>query len=164
VRFTGWITDSKAYIQAILICEEHNIREPVVFCVDTGASSTCLSERDVVEIGIDLRELQETSVPAVGIGGTAKRYILKNAKLEFVGHDQGWVEDFREMSVISCGQSIIQRLIAILCRILHVHGLDMQGIPSLLGFDFLRKCNISFSEDEVYLDLVVTGSTGSQSS
>ena len=49
--------------------------EEVEFLIDTGASKTIISDRDVVWLGIDYGKLTK-SLPSMGIGGSVQTYAL----------------------------------------------------------------------------------------
>ncbi|MEM2965215.1 MAG: retropepsin-like aspartic protease [Candidatus Bathyarchaeia archaeon] len=141
MRLTGWIANNEPLINAIFICEKLGIREPLTFCIDTGATTTCLSERDAIRLGINIRKLEKRTRPAIGIGGKADVYILKDVKLLFKGDTKGWEETFPEMDIIVPSKTAKPY---------------MAGVMNLLGFDFLRKCTITFPGDQVHLYLPET--------
>jgi hypothetical protein len=156
LRFTGWITNSAAFIQVFVFDEKNNILGDIPLCIDTGACSTCLFERDAVNLGIDYSKLKRAR-PAIGIGGRADAYELKNVKLGLIdGDDRGYLASFDSMMVIVPQKNLKGKIVGLIHHLLGSKGSSYaqssRGLPSLLGFDFLRTCKISFSNNEVYLD------------
>lgn len=154
--------DGKAYIDAMFICEKLGIREIITFCIDTGANSTCLFEREAVRLGIDLGELKRASGRIGGIGGSVEACLLENIALGFyIGERRMAVMPFSEITILIEPRNFIRRmlnfLLTFLLRLRNRSKIEVQrGLPNLLGFDFLKYCKISFSDTEAYLDVDVT--------
>jgi hypothetical protein len=72
-----------AYIPAIVESEKLHLYGTVEFLVDTGATRTTLSDRDVIRLGLDYAELDKLQGGVLGVGGTVDTYILTDAKLMF---------------------------------------------------------------------------------
>jgi hypothetical protein len=102
----------------------------------------------VINLAFEKRER-----PAIGIGGTADVYVLRNVILRFVCDELEEKRTFKantvtvpfdKISVISPHKNNVREKSRLS---------GTEGVPSLLGFDFLQNCRISFSGDKVYLDL-----------
>ena len=63
--------------------EPLHIYATVEFLVDTGATRTTISDKDVIRLGIDYEALEKLGKGMLGIGGAVDTYILKEAKLIF---------------------------------------------------------------------------------
>jgi hypothetical protein len=153
------VEDNKAFIDALFICEKLGIRDIITFCIDTGANSTCLFEREAVRLGIDLDELKGMGYRVGGVGGSVEARLLENIKLGFyVGEHRMAVMPFNEVTILIQPRDVIRRmldfLLAFLLRLRSKSKSEVQrGLPNLLGFDFLKHCKISFSDEEAYLDI-----------
>jgi hypothetical protein len=149
------VENSKGYIDALLICKTLGIQEMVTFCIDTGAHSTCLVERDAIDLGIDLEKLRKIEKYTAGIGGSADACFLDDVKLGFLDNDDKvWVASFARVPIIVSRKSVVRKMIDLLLKIIGKSEVETpRGLPSLLGFDFLKGCKISFSEKEAYLDV-----------
>ncbi len=111
-------------------------------------------ERDAIGLGIDLRKLRKNKNCATGIGGSADACYVENIKLGFLGDDgKVWVASYDAIPIIVPKINPLRRILEFF-RVLLLGKPEIEntkGLPSLLGFDFLRKCTISFSEKEAYL-------------
>lgn len=151
--------DNKAYIDALFICEKLGIREIITFCIDTGANSTCLFEREAVRLGVGIGELKQMSYRVAGVGGSVEARLLEDVKLGFyVGEQRMAVMSLNTITVLIQPRNFIRRtlnfLLAFLLRLRSRAKTEVQrGLPNLLGFDFLKYCKISFSDTEAYLDV-----------
>lgn len=84
MRIKGsWGEFEAPYVIAFLISDDLNIRKPVEFLIDTGASRTTILDSDAIRLGIDYSKLQRFKQGTVGIGGVVDTYILPNARLVF---------------------------------------------------------------------------------
>lgn len=159
MRLSGYVVkeEAKAYIDALFTCEKLGIREtPITFCIDTGASGTCLSESEAIRFGIDLGTLKRAK-PAHGVGGSVNSYFLEDVKIGFPINGHKAVVSFPMILIFAQNKSPIRRAVEIVKIVLSkLEGRpkgEEKALPNLLGFDFLKDCKISFSETEAYLDI-----------
>jgi hypothetical protein len=101
-----------------------HIYATVEFLVDTGATITTLSDRDVSRLGIDYEMLEKLDEGMLGIGGTVDTYILKDAKLTFHRADKKTHQETLERICILKHAKLNERIMR---------------IPSILGRDILNK-------------------------
>jgi hypothetical protein len=149
------VEDDKPYIDALLIYEKLGIRSIITFCIDTGANSTCLFEREAIRLGIDLNKLKRGNRVG-GVGGLVNRRYLENAKVGFpIEEHKLAVVPFQVISILIRPKNPIRRIIEFLISMLEnkSRNENQKGLPNLLGFDFLKHCKISFSDAEAYLDI-----------
>ena len=105
--------------------------EVVSFLIDTGADVTCLHPEDIRRMGIDRRLLTPGSLNYPrGIGGTAG-YYREPALLLFPDRDRG--DTFCQLAVI-----------------IYENPEDpaMERAPSLLGRDFLNRCDLRLNRSQ----------------
>ncbi len=155
-RFVGYVEDSKPFIDVFVECSRLGVRGPATFCIDTGAYCTCLVERDAIDLRVDLKRLRRDERCATGIGGSADACYLDDVKIGFLDeNDRVWTASFKEVPVIVPRKNIFRRLIDFLLALpfLRPESEEAKGISSMLGFDFLQNCRISFSGKEAYLDM-----------
>jgi len=154
LRFTGEVEDCKAYIWARVTCRRLGVRDNVRFCVDTGAQGTCLFQDDAIRIGVDIRSLERLEDKVNGIGGSADECLLEGVELRFVSDDGRAVIDRHPiLPIIIQHKSKLERTVEFF-RVWFLGRKQVRMVlPSILGFDFLRRCRISFSENEVYLEI-----------
>ena len=144
----------KAYILGRVVCSELGINEEVLFCIDTGAGGTALFVDDAIRIGVDIRKLRRCKNYTRGIGGMADGCFLPNAEVKFLS-DEGitLIIPFSELPIFLLSESKLKRVIAFFrTRFLRKKRRRLV-LPSLLGFDFLYACSISFCEKKAHLDL-----------
>jgi predicted aspartyl protease len=149
------VEDNKAYIDVLFIHEESGIREIITFCIDTGANSTCLFEREAIRLGIDLRKLKRVGRIG-GVGGMVNAYLLKDAKIGFpIDQHRMAVVSFQTILILILGKNPIRRIVEFLISMLESKSRseNQKGLPNLLGFDFLKHCKISFSDTDAHLDI-----------
>lgn len=154
LRFTGEVDNAKAYIWGRVICKELDIDKRVRFCIDTGAQHTCLFEDDAIRIGVEVRKLRKRKNYACGVGGTADGCFLRNAEVRFLSDDGTTViVPFPTLPILILRKDKLKRMVEFFrIRLLRKKRRRLV-LPSLLGFDFLQECAISFSEKEAYLDI-----------
>jgi hypothetical protein len=100
----------------------------VQFLADTGASRTVLLDRDRRLLRIPAQALEPTRLPAVGIGGSVRSFIVRDAGFTVVS-DAGDVVLRQDLWVV---QHDLQRLPpSEAARIL--------GLPSVLGRDLINR-------------------------
>lgn len=113
------------YVTAFIYFPRLDINHWVRFLIDTGADRTCLHFRDVNRLNIDQRRLRRnTLIPAQGIGGILTYY-----------QEPAWL-----MFAENTGERIFCELDIRIPQ--YTAEPVMQGIPSLLGRDFLNRCAI----------------------
>ena len=112
------------YLKAQVILPDLGVAGEVNFLIDTGADVTFLHPEDVDGLGIDYRQLSPDALErAAGIGG-GSGYYRENATLTF--QDSAGPE-------LHCTMAVFIR-----------PGPDpaLQDAPSLLGRDFLNRCDV----------------------
>jgi hypothetical protein len=119
-----------AYVAAIVESEKLHLYGTVEFLVDTGATRTILSDKDVIRLGLDYAELDKLQGGVLGVGGTVDTYVLADAKLMFNA------------------QKIIQQEPLEQLYILKHNTLNdkILRIPSILGRDILNKYAFIFDK------------------
>jgi len=141
LKIEGYIAkNGEIIIPALLIVQEMGIVKEMTFLLDTGAASTIISEGDADAMGLDYSQL-EKGTPALGIGGVADVYILKNARLAFVSGEWLIVKIIDRLEVIkhNVEDPIIKKA--------------LKSLPSLLGRDALgTRFGIGSDGDNVTID------------
>ena len=128
MRLEGYWGEFEApYVSAILICGVLEIRKPVEFLIDTGASRTTILDNDAIRLGIDCGKLQRFEPGTAGIGGVVDTFIIPNAKLLFRTRSGLHREELEEIFVLR--HDVEEREI----------GERIQRLPSLLSRDVLNK-------------------------
>lgn len=142
MRLTGFFQsgDNAPHIAATILQDSLNIAGDVRFLVDSGASSTVLSDLDVRRLGIDYRNLERLPEGIIGVGGGVETFILPKARLFFLmpggNHEQALDKIYVLRHQIS---NAAQRA-------------RIEKIPSLLGRDFLNRYTLVLKQAE---DLVL---------
>ena len=138
MRITGKKGQSNLYY-IITRLDSRNLSEPIYvrFYVDTGASTTCISDTDLLKFGIDYGQFPKAKKRVRGIGtGTINLRILKKGEIDFIT-DRGYhVEKLEKIYILNrpVDEAVFEPRISLLC------------------IDFLRKFIISFSGNNVFLD------------
>ena len=118
------------YIKAQVILPDLGVAGEVNFLIDTGSDVTFLHPEDVGQLGIDYRQLNpDTLERAAGIGG-GSGYCRENATLTF--QDSAGLELSCELDVFINPQPVPGLLDA----------------PSLLGRDFLNRCDVRLNRSQ----------------
>ena len=133
--------NGEIHIPAFLIAQELGIAYKMTLLLDTGAASTIISEGDASAMGLDYSQLEKGN-PALGIGGTAEVYILRNASLSFIFGDWLIVKTMDRLEIMKhdVEDPIISKA--------------LKSLPSLLGRDVLgTKFTISSDGKKVTIDL-----------
>ena len=112
-----------AYVAAIVESEKVHLYGTVEFLVDTGATRTILSDKDVIRLGLDYAELDKLQGGVLGVGGTVDTYILTDAKLIFNAEKIIQQEPLEQLYVLK-HNSLNDKILR---------------IPSVLGRDILNK-------------------------
>ena len=112
------------YITAQVVLPGLGVAAEVNFLIDTGSDVTFLHPEDVGQLGIDFRQLNSGALErAAGIGG-GSGYYRETATLTF--QDSAGLE-------LSCDLDVF---------INPQPPPDLQDAPSLLGRDFLNRCDV----------------------
>jgi hypothetical protein len=125
------------YVPALVDLPRLQVLGVVHFLIDTGADTTCLHPRDIARLGIDYRRLRRNTVASyVGVGGSLE-YYQEPGQLRFLD---------------TTGNVISWRLGLRLSTITNSPGIE--GLPSLLGRDFISVCSFQAdqSKDRIILD------------
>jgi hypothetical protein len=122
-----WGPFDAPYVRAILACSSFNIRAPITFLIDSGASRTTILDSDVVRLGIAYLKLERFTQGTTGIGGVVDTFILPEVTLTFRTSNDIYQEHFDKIFVLR-------------------HSIKDKGteerikkLPSLLGRDFINK-------------------------
>lgn len=119
-----------AYVAAIVESEKLHLYGTVEFLVDTGATRTTISDKDVIRLGLDYAEMDKLQGGVVGVGGTVETYILADAELMF-----------------NAEKTIQQEPVELLYVLKHKTLNDkILRIPSVLGRDILSKYALIFDK------------------
>lgn len=122
-------------------CPNRMLAGSIDFLIDTGADVTTImpDDRDNITIpGFALSDGYPNQM--AGVGGTVPIKYLLNVTFEFK-NDSG----------LTVGPIPLER-IGVLCPSPQ-HRRAYQGVPSLLGRDFLNRCNCEFSKFSIILNL-----------
>lgn len=71
------------FIRVTFESKNLNIRKPLSFHIDTGASVTILLDKYIQYLGIDKSKLKKTERKIGGIGGSIETFIIEDATLLF---------------------------------------------------------------------------------
>lgn len=132
MRLTGFFRpgDQAPYITATVIQGHLGIVGEVRFLVDSGASSTILSDLDVQRLGIDISRLVQSPEEMIGVGGVTKALLFPDVKLFFLTSGATFETDMEKIYVLRySGTESAQKAMT-------------RKIPSLLGRDFLNKYTV----------------------
>lgn len=124
----GW--RDAPFVEAVLICPSLNLKKPILFLIDTGASRTTILDTDAEALGLNYSRLEKLPTGTVGIGGVVDTYVLPNVRLLFES-DEGPHEEqlerafalkhtFKGKKVRLCAEQI-------------------KAFPSLLGRDIINR-------------------------
>jgi hypothetical protein len=120
------------FIKVLLILKKLNIQKFLNLCIDTGASSTIILDKDIRYLRLNLKDLKKAEKNIGGIGGIIDTYIIEDAKIIFKTEEE-------------------------LNLLVGVHRMDklteqekkiITKLPSLLGRDIIRKFKFTFSKKE----------------
>ena len=136
------------FVNAIIICPEMNIDDPIRFCIDTGSSATTICYSDVSRLHIDYAKLTKSRLNALGIGGTVQVYLMGQSSLKFTTDDNRI--HTHELERIRVLKHTSDRKWYDPKRVLEL--IHLRWIPSLLGMDVLRHYRIAFEDRTVVLE------------
>lgn len=138
MRLTGYYRsgDQAPHIAATVLQEDLNIVGDVRFLVDSGSSSTVLSDLDVRRLGIDYTRLEQLSGGIIGVGGGVETYILPDVRLFFLTPSENYEEALDQIYVLKHQTSTATQRARI------------EKIPSILGRDFLNKYTVVLKQTE----------------
>jgi len=132
------------FIRITIESKSLEIRRPLHFHIDTGASVTVLLDKDASYLGIDMGKLKKAERPLVGLGGTIDTYVIEDAALLLMAEGGEVVEEKPRLYV---GTHEKRRLSseekALIAR-----------MPSLLGRDIIYRFRLVCDKDrdEIYLE------------
>lgn len=119
------------YVQAYLYFPRLDLADTVDFLIDTGADYTSIHPGDVNRLGIDYRRLRRTSLSSFsGIGGSMDYY------------EESGLLIFHESTGETRNHTLNIRISA------SKNDPEIQGLPSLLGRDFLNLCSSSIDKSK----------------
>ena len=121
-----------AYVTAVLESKSLHLYASVEFLIDTGATKTTISEKDIIRLGVDYEALERLSKGMLGIGGAVDTYLLKDANLIF--RQENKKNHVEQLSLCFLKHSEVNE------RILR--------IPSIIGRDILNKYTIIYSKKQ----------------
>jgi hypothetical protein len=128
-------------ISAFITAPYFSHPKPMLFLVDTGASYTTIGYSDGLDFEIILKVKDEKPAETTTGSGKAQILPLYNCTLNFL------IEGF---------QDLYQEKMDVIYVLKYTPYLANQDklmeIPSILGMDFLKNCNISFSHKHVFLE------------
>jgi len=132
MRIVGrWGAFDAPYVNALLTCETFNIRHPIEFLIDTGASRTTLSDTDATRLGIQHQKLARLREGTTGIGGVVATFTPPRVKLIFKTIQDTHIEELPRVFVLR-----------------HKKGDEnIRRIPSLLGRDILNKFRLLLDKE-----------------
>lgn len=132
MRIVGrWGAFDAPYVNALLICEPFNIRRPIEFLIDTGASRTTLSDTDATRLGIQYQKLARLREGTTGIGGVVATSVLPRVKLIFKTVQDTHIEELPQIFVLR-HKKVDE---------------NIKRIPSLLGRDILNKFTLLLNKE-----------------
>jgi hypothetical protein len=120
------------FIKVLLILKKLNIQKFLNLCIDTGASSTIILDKDIRYLRLNLKDLKKAEKNIGGIGGIIDTYIIEDAKIIFKTEEE-------------------------LNLLVGVHRMDklteqekkiITKLPSLLGRDIIEKFKFTFRKKE----------------
>jgi hypothetical protein len=101
-----------------------------------------------------MRPLKKLKNHVGGIGGSADECLLEDVEVRFLSDDGTVViVPFPILPIIVQRESMVKRMVEFFRTRFLGKKRRRIALPSLLGFDFLQECKISFSEKEAYLDI-----------
>jgi hypothetical protein len=126
------------FVKVLLISKNLNIRKFLDLCIDTGASSTIILDKDVKYLRLNLKELKRAEKSIGGIGGLVDTYVIEDAKIIFKTEEGIFYEKNLSLFV---GVHKTDKLT-------EYEKFLVAKLPSLLGRDIIREFNFIFNEKE----------------
>jgi len=132
------------FIKATLELEGLRVVFPVNFHVDTGAAVTALLDRDVELLGIEVDRLKRAERSLVGIGGSAKTYVIDGAMMIFKSYEGHIHRERLRLFVVTHDVTKLPKRTVDMLMLL----------PSLLGRDIIYRYRFVCDRDrkEIYLE------------
>ncbi len=143
------------FISPIVHCEEVGLHGEISMAVDTGASTSCISESDAMKLGVDYTKLSGPE-KIFGISGYCHCYFTGAVSLSFrvEGSEVRHVITLPKIGVLKkevesetcpeCDHEWQPRAEEILRR--------AQQVPSILGLDVLVDFKVRLTEKRVFLE------------
>jgi len=126
------------FIKILFTSENLNIRKFLNLCIDTGASSTIILDKDARYLGLNLKYLKKAEKRIGGVGGLIDVYFIKDAKIIFRTEEGTHHEEKLNLLVgVHEMEKLTEEERALLTR-----------LPSLLGRDIIGKFKFIFEEKE----------------
>ena len=132
----GWFSfTGRPFVRVRVIIPRLGIRSAVEFLVDTGADSTSVNHRDVVNMRLFPEYFRENEMThSAGVGGFS-RYFIEDARIEFLDTDEDHPREY-----------------PVSLRVADLSDAPM-SIPSLLGRDILNLHRMVYAPGERRLEL-----------
>ena len=118
------------YVQAVVLCPNVTEVRSVRFLLDTGADYTVLSARDVSLLGFSRGSLDpKTRVALRGLGGQKTWFYPVEARVIFGRPESAWYQWVTRVFVYDIWTQAVSN--------------EAWRVPSLLGRDFLNRCQMN---------------------
>jgi hypothetical protein len=118
--------------------ENLNIRKFLDLCIDTGASSTIILDRDAKYLRLNLKDLRKSEKNVGGIGGLIDTYVIENVRIIFKTEEGVLYEEKLNLLVgVHRVNELTEKEKELVTK-----------LPSLLGRDIIRKFGFTFKEKE----------------
>lgn len=135
------------YVQAVVLCPNITAFRSVRFLVDTGADYTVLSARDVSLLKFSRDSLDaKTRVAVGGLGGKKTWFYTVDATVIFGEPENSWYQWVTRIFICDIWTQPVSD--------------EAWGVPSLLGRDFLNRCQMSANGLKGILHLTPTPGAG----
>jgi len=126
------------FVKVLLVSENLNIRKFLDLCIDTGASSTIILDRDAKYLRLNLKSLRKSEKNVGGIGGLIDTYVIENVRIVFKTEEGVPYEEKLNLLVgVHRVNELTEKEKELVTK-----------LPSLLGRDIIRKFKFIFEEKE----------------
>ena len=126
------------FIKVLFISKKLNIQKFLNLCIDTGASSTIILDKDIRYLRLNLKDLKKAEKNIGGIGGIIDTYIIEGAKIIFKTEEGiPYEEELNLLVGVHRMDKLTEQEKALITK-----------LPSLLGRDMIGKFKFTFSKKE----------------
>lgn len=136
MKISGYFQSDAPYVLATVIQEDINLAGYVRFLVDSGASTTVLSQTDAVNLEINCDHLQQLPGGILGVGGVVDAFIIPQITLSFQTDTEIFSIEMNQIYVIRRSSNDLK------------NRTSSNKIPSLLGRDFLNQYTLIMNQTE----------------